>query len=66
LVRDPFGHTDGDTGDQGKEDEFRAIIPEDVKGKKTVPIGIGASTTGFDEFLAKPQKVLESVKWTGS
>ena len=60
-----FRYTDGDTADQGKGDEFRAIILEDVKGK-TVTIGIGASTTDYDEFLAKSQKVLDTVKWTGS
>ena len=49
----------------GKEYKFRAIILKDVKGK-TVTIGLGASTTDFDEFLAKSQKVLDSVKWTGS
>jgi hypothetical protein len=37
---------------------------EDVKGK-TVTIGIGSPTTAFDEFLAKSQKVLDTVKWTG-
>jgi Transposase len=60
-----FKYTDGSTGDAGKGDKFRAIILEDVKGK-TVTIGIGSPTTEFDEFLAKSQKVLDTVKWTGS
>jgi hypothetical protein len=42
-----------------------------VKGK-TVTISIignpttGNPTTEFDDFLPKAQKVLDSVKWTGS
>jgi hypothetical protein len=60
-----FKYTDGSTADQGKEDKYRAIILEGVKGK-TVTIGLGASTTEFDEFLAKSQKVLDTAKWTGS
>jgi hypothetical protein len=60
-----FKYTDGDTADQGKDYKFRAIILEGVKGK-TVTIGLGAPPTDFDEFLAKSQKVLDSVKWTGS
>jgi hypothetical protein len=60
-----FRYTDGKTADQGKEYKFRAIILEGVKGK-TVTIGIGSLTTEFDDFLSKPQKVLDSVKWTGS
>ena len=60
-----FRYTDGSTGDLGKEYKFRAIILKDVKGK-TVTISIGAHANVFDEFLPKSQKVLESVKWTGS
>jgi hypothetical protein len=53
------------TGDLGKEYKFRAIILEGVKGK-TVTISIGAHANDFEGFLAKAQKVLDSVKWTGS
>jgi hypothetical protein len=60
-----FKYSDGSTGDLGKEYKFRAIILKDVKGK-TVSISIGAHANVFDEFLPKSQKVLESVKWTGS
>jgi hypothetical protein len=60
-----FKYSDGTTGDLGKEYKFRAIILKDVKGK-TVTISIGAHANVFDEFLAKAQKVLDSVKWTGS
>ena len=33
---------------------------------ETVTIGIGSPTTEFDDFLPEAQKVLDSVKWTGS
>ena len=49
----------------GKGFKYRAIVLESVKGK-TVTIGIGSQTTGFDDFLPKAQKVLDTVKWTGS
>jgi hypothetical protein len=60
-----FKYTDGTTGDLGKEYKFRAIILKDVKGK-TVTISIGAHANAFDGFLPKAQKVLDTVKWTGS
>jgi hypothetical protein len=60
-----FKYSDGSTGDLGKEYKFRAIILKDVKGK-TVTITIGAHANDFEGFLPKSQKVLESVKWTGS
>ena len=65
LIKDLFRYTDGDTGDDGKGYKYRAIILVGVKEGKTVTIGIGSPTTEFDEFLAKAQKVLDSVKWTG-
>jgi hypothetical protein len=52
-------------GALGKEYKFWAIILKDVKGK-TVTISIGAHANDFEGFLAKAQKVLDSVKWTGS
>ena len=61
-----FKFTDGSTGYAGKGYKIRTIILEGVKGK-TVTIGIiGNPTTEFDDFLPKSQKVLDSVKWTGS
>ena len=60
-----FRYTDGSTADQGKGNKFRTIILDDVKGK-TVTIGIGSPTTEFDDFLAKSQKVLDTVKWAGT
>ncbi len=60
-----FRYTGGSTADLGKDYKFRAIILKDVKGK-TVTISIGAHANEFEGFLAKAQKVLDSVKWTGS
>jgi hypothetical protein len=60
-----YRYTDGSQGEVGKGFKFRAIILEDVKGAM-VTIGIGSPTTEFDDFLPKAQKVLDSVKWTGS
>ena len=66
-----FKFTDGSTGLAGKGYKIRTIILEGVKGK-TVTISIignpttGNPTTEFDDFLPKAQKVLDSVKWTGS
>ncbi len=60
-----FRYTDGTTADQGREDKYRAIILDGVKGE-TVTIGIGSPTPEFDDFMAKSQEVLDTVKWTGS
>jgi hypothetical protein len=66
-----FKYTDGSTGSPDKGYKIRTIILEGVKGK-TVTISIignpttGNPTTEFDDFLPKAQKVLDSVKWTGS
>jgi hypothetical protein len=48
-----------------KDDKVRFIVLEDVKGK-TVTIGILGPAKRFDEFLPEAQKVLDSVKWTGT
>ena len=66
-----FKFTDESTGNADKGYKIRTIILEGVKGQ-TVTISIignpttGNPTTEFDEFLPKAQKVLDSVKWTGS
>jgi hypothetical protein len=62
---DLFRYADGSVGAAGKGFKYRAIILEGVKGKR-VTIGIGSKTTEFDDFLPEAQKVLDSVKWTGS
>jgi len=60
-----FGYADGSDGAAGKGFKYRAIILEDVEGK-TVTIGIGSPTTGFDDLLPEAEKVLDTVKWGGS
>jgi hypothetical protein len=41
------------------------IVLEDVKGE-TVTIAFRSPATRFDEFLARAQKVVDSVTWRGS
>jgi hypothetical protein len=66
-----YRFTDESVGYAGKGYKIRTIILEGVKGK-TVTISIignpttGNPTTEFEDFLPKAQKVLDSVKWTGS
>jgi hypothetical protein len=60
-----FRYSDGSDGSAAKLYEYRAIVLEDVKGE-TVTIGIGSPASEFDEFLAKAQKVIETVKWKGT
>jgi hypothetical protein len=61
-----FEFTDGSTGNADKGYKIRTIILEGVKGKTVTISIIGNPTTEFDDFLPKAQKVLDSVKWTGS
>jgi hypothetical protein len=60
-----YRYTDGSTGTFSNGNKGRAIILEDVKGK-TVTIGLGCLATEFDDYLPKAQKVLDTVKWSGS
>jgi hypothetical protein len=60
-----FRYTDGSDGSAGKGFKYRAIILEDVEGK-TVTIGIGSLAIEFDDLLPEAQKVLDTVKWSGS
>jgi len=62
---DTFKYSDGSEVSVAKGFRYRAIVLEDVKGE-TVTIGIGSPASEFDEFLSKAQKVLDTVKWTGS
>ena len=43
----------------------RVIVVEDVKGE-TVTFDFGAEEPKFDEFAPEGQKVVDSIKWTGS
>jgi hypothetical protein len=49
----------------GEADKSRLIVLEDVKGE-TVTIGFSSPATEFDEFAPEAQKVIDTVKWTGS
>ena len=60
-----FRYADGSDGGAGKGFKYRAIVLEDIEGK-TVTIGIGNPTIGFDDLLPEAQKVLDTVKWEGS
>jgi hypothetical protein len=48
-----------------KVNRRKVIVLEDVKGD-TVMIWFAATPDEFDEFAPKAQKVVESVKWSGS
>jgi hypothetical protein len=61
---DIFRQTTGDLPlEEGIRDHF--IILEDVKGD-TVTIDYGGLASDFDEVAPEAQKVVDSVKWTGS
>ena len=50
---------------QPKGERTRLIVLEDVEGE-TVTVALHSQITEFDEFTPKAQKVVDSVKWTGS
>ena len=50
---------------QPKGEKTRLIVLEDVEGE-TVTVALHSRTTEFGEFTPKAQKVVDSVKWTGS
>jgi hypothetical protein len=60
-----FHESDGGASGVEKGEKIRFILLEDVKGQ-TVTTMVESSADGFDEFLPKAQKVLDSVKWTSS
>jgi hypothetical protein len=62
---DTFRYSDGSDAAAAKGFEARAIVLENVKGE-TVTIGIASKAGEFDEFAPEAQKVLETVKWSGS
>ena len=61
LVYESMGLTWG----VNKGEKVRFIVVEDVKGQ-TVTIIEETTPAGFKEFMAKSQKVLDSVEWGGS
>ena len=60
-----FKYSDGSDASAAKGFRYRAIVLEDVKGE-TVTIGIASKDDEFDGFAPEAQKVLETVKWSGS
>ena len=62
---DTFKYSDGSNAAAAKGFEARAIVLDDVKGE-TVTIGIASKDDEFDGFAPEAQKVLETVKWSGS
>jgi hypothetical protein len=62
---DLFRLSTGSPVSQVEADKVRLIVLEVVKGE-TVTIGLVSPATEFDEFAPEAQKVIDSVKWTGS
>ena len=60
-----FHESGGSTWGVNKGEKPRFVVLEDVKGQ-TVTIVVETSVLGLAEFLLKAQKVVDSVKWTGS
>jgi hypothetical protein len=61
----PLIKSTGFSIEMAENDRARFIVLDDVEGKR-VTIGIIAPAVKFDEFLAKAQKVLDTVQWGGS
>ena len=55
----------GETAFLLEGDRVGGIVLEDVGGE-TVTIGFFSPTSEFDEFAPEAQKVIDTVKWTGS
>ncbi|MDQ3863349.1 MAG: hypothetical protein M3317_07605, partial [Actinomycetota bacterium] len=62
---DLFALHDGDSWSIAEAHKNRFIILEDIKGE-TVSIVFGSPAASFDEFAPEAEKVLQSVKWSGS
>jgi hypothetical protein len=60
-----FALTSGTGYALGKTDKIRFIVLDNVKGQ-TVTIYFVSPAVDFEEFLPTAQKVLDSVKWSGS
>ncbi len=60
-----LGHGNGEASGAYKGEKLRFIVLEYVKGQ-TVTMWVESSPLGFEEFLPKAQKVLDSVKWGGT
>jgi hypothetical protein len=62
---DIFRPSSGGSKDLPEGDKAHVIVLEHIKGE-TVTIGFASRPTEFDEFAPEAQKVVDSVKWTGS
>jgi hypothetical protein len=62
---DLFGLSNGDSWSIAEAHKYRFTILEDVKGE-AVSIAFGSPAASFDEFEPEAEKVLQSVKWSGS
>ncbi len=60
-----FHYSDGQRSYVENGEKIRFIVLEDVKGK-TVTIFVETTPQAFEEFMAKAQKVVDSVEWGGS
>jgi hypothetical protein len=60
-----FRYSDGESAGVEKGEKIRFIVVDDVKGE-TVTIFVESSPQGFEEFLPKAERVIDSVKWGGS
>jgi len=60
-----FHESAGATWGVSKGEKLHFIVVEDVKGQ-TVTIVVETSASGFEPFLPKARKVVDSVKWGGS
>jgi hypothetical protein len=60
-----FRQGNGETTGVEKGEKVRFIVLEDVKGQQ-VTILVETSPRSFKEFLAKSQKVIETVEWKGT
>jgi hypothetical protein len=62
---DIFRPSSGGSKDLREGDKARVIVLEHIKGE-TVTIGFASRPTEFGEFAPEAQKVVDSMKWTGS
>ena len=61
---DIFSQTTGDLPVY-EGDKVHAIVLEDVKGE-TVYIDYGGLASDFDKVMPEAQRLVDSIKWTGS
>jgi hypothetical protein len=62
---DIFRPSSGGSKDLREGDKAHVIVLEHIKGE-TVTIGFASRPTEFEEFAPEAQKVMDSIKWTGS